>query len=110
MPINARLSLAQSRSSKTRSATEPSDEPPLHPTELNLIMRLRVWLDKLAPLPFARYLITFFVGVAATLGWQSYRDAAREQTIAAAPARLDLVRPSVDKLALRIPQLPAAAP
>src|SRR5258708_33516904 len=98
MPINARLSLAQSRSSKTRSATEPSDEPPLHPTELNLIMRLRVWLDKLAPLALARDLITFFVGVAATFALQSYRDATGEQTIAAAPSRLRVVRPRVDQL------------
>ncbi len=82
MPMNSKLSFAQSKFSKGRSATEPSDEPPLHPTELNLVMRLRVWLDKLAPLAFARYLIAFFIGVAATLAWQSYRDATREQTIA----------------------------
>src|SRR5260370_35662590 len=100
MPLNPKLSLAHSEFSKSRSATEASDEPPLHPTELNLIMRLRVWLDKLAPLAFARYLITFFVGVAATLAWQSYRDATREQTIAAAPASLDFVRQSVDNLAI----------
>jgi len=108
MPMNSKLSFAQSKFSKGRSATEPSDEPPLHPTELNLVMRLRVWLDKLAPLAFARYLIAFFIGVAATLAWQSYRDATREQTIAAAPASLDLVRQSVDKLAIEITKLQAA--
>ncbi len=106
--MNSKLSFAQSKFSKGRSATEPSDEPPLHPTELNLVMRLRVWLDKLAPLAFARYLIAFFIGVAATLAWQSYRDATREQTIAAAPASLDLVRQSVDKLAIEITKLQAA--
>jgi len=106
--MNSKLSLAQSEFSKGRWATEPSDEPPLHPTELNLAMRVRVWLGKLTPLAFARYLITFFIGVAATLAWQSYRDATREQTIAAAPASLDLVRQSVDKLAVEITKLQAA--
>ena len=53
-------------------------------------------------------MITFFIGVAATLAWQSYRDATREQTIAAAPASLDLVRQSVDKLAIEITKLQAA--
>src|SRR5258708_19956286 len=88
MPMNSKLSLAQSEFSKSRSATEPSDEPPLHPTELNLIMRLRVWLDKLAPLAFAPYLITFFVGVALTFALPSYPAATPAQKIAAAPPPL----------------------
>src|SRR5713101_6747710 len=88
MPMNSKLSLAQSEFSKGRLATEPSDEPPLHPTELNLVMRVRVWLDKLAPLAFARFLITFFIGVAATLAWQSYRNATREEMIAPASTSL----------------------
>src|SRR5260221_6324341 len=101
--MSSRLSLPLSEFSKGRWATEPSDEPPLHPTELNLVMRVRVWLDKLAPLAFARFLITFFIGVAAPLAWHSYRDATREQTIAAAPAAsLDLLRQSGDKLAIAI--------
>ncbi len=33
----------------------------------SLVTRVRSWLDKLAPLAFARYLITFFMGVAAIL-------------------------------------------
>ena len=65
-------------------------------------------LGKLAPLVFARYLITFFIGVAATLAWQSYRDATREEMIGATPASLDLVRQSVDKLAVEITKLQAA--
>ncbi len=86
----------------------PSGEPPLHPSELNLVTKALSWLSKLAPLVFARYLITFFIGVAATLAWQSYRDATREEMIAAAPASLDLVRQSVDKLAAEITKLQAA--
>src|SRR5258708_6780546 len=66
MPMNSKLGLALSEFSKGRSATEPSNEPPLHPSELTLVTRVRSWLGKLAPLVFARYLITFFIGVAAT--------------------------------------------
>ena len=106
--MSSRLSLPLSEFSKGRWATEPSDEPPLHPTELNLVMRARSWLGKLAPLAFARYLIAFFIGVIATLAWQSYRDGMRGETIPVAPASLDLMRQSVDKLAIEIAKLQAA--
>jgi len=56
----------------------------------------------------ARFLLLFCIGVAATLAWQSYRDATREEMIAATPASLDLVRQSVDKLAVEITKLQAA--
>jgi hypothetical protein len=108
MPMNSELSLALSEFSKGRWAAVPSGEPPLHPSELNLVTKALSWLGKLAPLVFARYLITFFIGVAATLAWQSYRDATREEMIAAAPTNLDLVRQSVDKLAVEITKLQAA--
>jgi len=71
-------------------------------------MRARSWLGKLAPLAFARYLIAFFIGVIATLAWQSYRDGMRGETIPVAPASLDLMRQSVDKLAIEIAKLQAA--
>ena len=106
--MNSKLSLALSEFSKGRWAAVPSGEPPLQPSELNLVTKALSWLGKLAPLVFARYLITFFIGVAATLAWQSYRDATREEMIAATPASLDLVRQSVDKLAVEITKLQAA--
>jgi hypothetical protein len=102
MPMNSKLRLALSEFSKGRWATEPSNEPPLHPTELNLVTRTRLWLDKLDPFAFARYLIAFFIGAAATLAWQSYRNTTREELIAAAPASLDSVRQSIDRLAAEI--------
>jgi hypothetical protein len=102
MPMNSRLRLAISEFSRGRWAAEPSDEPPLHPTELNLATKVLSWLGKLAPLAFARYLITFFIGVGAALAWQSYRDATREEMMTTAPANLDLVRQSLDKLAAEI--------
>jgi hypothetical protein len=108
MPMNSRLRLAISEFSKGRWAAEPPDEPPLHPTELNLTTKVLSWLGKLAPLVFARYLITFFIGVIAALAWQSYRDGMREELIATAPANLDLVRRSIDRLAGEIIKVEAA--
>jgi hypothetical protein len=101
-PMNSRLRLAISEFSQGRWAAEPSAEPPLHPTELNLATKVLSWLGKLAPLAFARYLIAFFIGVVAALAWQSYRDVTREEMIATAPANLDLMRQSIDKLAAEI--------
>src|SRR5258708_3333507 len=78
MPMNSALSLALSEFSKGGWAIEPSNDPPLHPTERNLIMRARLWLGKVVPLAFARFLMFFFIGVVATLAWQFYGGAARE--------------------------------
>src|SRR6266481_7762093 len=78
MPMNSGLTSALSEFSKGGWATEPSNEPPLHPTERNLIMRARLWLGKAVPFAFARFLVIFFIGVAATLAWQSYGATARE--------------------------------
>src|SRR5215831_3755624 len=95
------------------------DEPPLHPSELHRITRAR---------SFVRFLIIFFIGITATLAWQSYGGAARK-TMASWSPRLawlappltpapsdqivaisrDLagVRQSVDKLATDITKLQA---
>jgi len=108
MPMKPNLTVALSEFSKGRWAAEPSDEPPLHPTELNLVTRVWSRLGKLGPLAFARYLIAFFIGVAATLAWQSYRGTPKEEMIVAAPASLDSVRQSVDKLAVEITKVQAA--
>jgi hypothetical protein len=117
--------------SKNPFATEPSDGPPLHPSELNRITRARLWLSKVAaPFAFARFLIIFFIGVAATLTWQSYGGAAREaiatwsphlgwlappaapagaspDQLAAVSRGLAVVRQSIDKLAADITRLEA---
>jgi hypothetical protein len=107
MPMKPNLMVALSGFSKGRWAAEPSNEPPLHPTELNLVTRAWSRLGKLGPLAFARYLIAFFIGVTATLALQSYRDATREEKIVAAPAGLDSLRQSVDKLAAEIAKVKA---
>ena len=119
--MNSRLSLALSEFSKGGWATEPSNEPPLHPTERNLIMR---------PLAFARVLMIFSIGFAAGIAWQSYGGAARTAIAswsphldwlapAAAPGgtsperlkamslALAAARQSLDKLATEMSKLPA---
>jgi hypothetical protein len=68
----------KSEFSKSGLAAELSSEPPLHPSELSWIKRARLRLGKLIPFAFVRFLVIFFIGVAATLAWQSYGATARE--------------------------------
>jgi hypothetical protein len=74
---SSRLSVALSEFSKSRWAGEPSNEPPLHPTELDLIRSVRSSRVKRALLALAGFLIAFCVGIAATLSWQSHGDKVR---------------------------------
>jgi hypothetical protein len=71
-------SLASTDFSRARRTTEPSNEPLLQPAARNLITRARLRLGKLVSFAFARHLMMFFIGVAATLAWQSYSGAARK--------------------------------
>jgi hypothetical protein len=137
MPMNSGLTSALSEFTKRSGFSknplaEPSNEPPLHPSELSLIARARLRLGKVVPFAFVRFLVIFFIGVVATLVWQSHGDAAR-QTITnwsphlgwlapAAPPPVDAssdrlkaaslalasVRQSVDKLAAEIARLQVA--
>ena len=70
-------------------------------------------LGKRAAFAFAYYMIVFSVGIAATLAWQTYGDAARQliapaasapdqQQINAVSLDLDSVRRSIDGLAIAI--------
>jgi hypothetical protein len=56
----------------------PVGAPPASPSGLKneLFANARRRLDKLSPLAFARYLIAFFIGVAATVAWQSWNGRA----------------------------------
>jgi len=57
----------KSEFSKRGLAAELASEPPLHPSELNFITRVRLRLGKLVPFAFVRALMIFLIGVAATL-------------------------------------------
>jgi len=73
----------------------------------------RASLGILAPLAFAHYLIALLLGIAATLVWQSYGDAARHMIASAASSLdqqqsdaialdLDAIQKSIDGLATSI--------
>jgi hypothetical protein len=91
MPMSPNLTSAlseftkKSEFSKSDLAAELSSEPPLHPSELSLIRRTRLRLGKLVPFAFVRFLMIFFIGVAATLAWQSYGGAAKGTIASWAP-------------------------
>jgi hypothetical protein len=57
-------------------------------------------LGRLHPLTFARYLITFSVGLAVALAWQSYSGATREAaSLKAISLDRDALRQSIDRIA-----------
>jgi hypothetical protein len=66
----------RSELAKSPSAAESSNES-LHPARPNLMTRMRGWRDKLVASAFVRYMLAIFIGIAATLAWQSYSGAAR---------------------------------
>src|SRR5260370_469612 len=99
------------------SLLKPSVEaPPVRSTDIKTDRWPKGWwwrLSNLAPLAFARYLTAFFIGVTATVGWQTYGDAAREMIAPAASSAdqqrfdalgldLDEERQSIDRVATSI--------
>jgi hypothetical protein len=60
-------------------------------------------LGRLDPLAFARYLITFSVGLAVALAWQSYSGATREAaSLKTLSLDRDAVRQSIDRIATNL--------
>lgn len=86
--MNRSLASALSEFSKGEWATEPLKDPPPPSTEGNLVRRS--WLDGLA-----RYLIAFFIGVVATLAWQSYRDGSKIDKLAAEITKVQVVEQGI---------------
>ncbi len=76
------LSSTQSEFPEDRWATEPPIQARIRPTDRRIKQPL---LDKRASGGFARFLIIFCIGVAATLVWQSYGDVAREMIADSSP-------------------------
>lgn len=74
------VSHARSKTWEDERPTEPSSDAKLRPVDLEYerFSRKRPSRGNRALRAFARFLITFCIGVAATLAWQSYGDAARE--------------------------------
>ena len=116
VPISTMPSHTQPEFSAPSFLVKPSVEAfSIPPTELKNDQSHsgRPSFRKRTPLAFAYYMIVFSVGVAATLAWQIYGDAA-SRLIAAAPSTsdqqrlnaisldLDAVRRSIDGLAIGI--------
>jgi hypothetical protein len=90
----------------------PVEAPSAAPADLDKWFSLvRLLLDKLDPLAFARYLIAFFIGSVATIAWQSYVGSAGPAAASAAtrPEQqqlnailLDSARRTIDRLAANI--------
>jgi len=104
MPTSSRQSVALSGFSERRWATEP----PLHPSELDLIESVRSSRLKRASFVLAGFLIAVCIGIAATLAWQSYGDMARG-TIANLSPRLAWLAPHATPVADAAPAVSASA-
>jgi len=95
--MSAMPSPAQSEVSEgSRPVRPPAETPALRPDELenDRSSSGRRSLAKRAPLAIVRFLITFGIGVGATLAWQSYGDAAREMIANSSPQLAWLAPPS----------------
>jgi hypothetical protein len=91
---------------------EPVEAPPVSPSDQrnDLFSNGRLFLDQLEPFIVARYLIGFFIGVAATIAWQFHVSRAGMAIVSAgAPPDqrlnailLDTVRRSIDQIGIDI--------
>jgi hypothetical protein len=102
---------ARSDSPTERWPTEPSDAQP-HPLDLDQqtvpFANRRASLPRRSSRALFRFLVTFCVGVAATLAWQSYGDVARA-TIATAYPQLAWVAPQAAPVAQTASDAPTPA-
>jgi hypothetical protein len=85
--MSAMPSPAQSEFSEGSLTIKPGDVPAVHPDDLrnDQFPRKPRSVAKRTWLALARFLITFGIGVGATLAWQSYGDTAREMIANASP-------------------------
>ena len=99
------MSSTRSDFSAGRRATRPSLDPSPQPADLrNWFPSERPSLGNRASRALARFLITLCIGVAATLAWQSYGDAAREMIASASP-RLAWLAPQAAPVARTAPDV-----
>ena len=109
--MSAMPSPAQSEFYAGLLPVEPSVEPPpVRPTaiENDQFPNGKPSLRKRASRALARFLITFCIGVAATFGWQSYGDAAREMIVNSYP-QLGWFAPQAEPIAQNTPDMIALA-
>ena len=108
--MSAMPSPAQTEFSEGSLPVKPSVEAPvIRPADLknDRSPKRRQSLGARIPLAITRFLITFGIGVAATLAWQSYGDAAREMIANASP-QLSWLAPQAASVGQSAPDEPAA--
>jgi hypothetical protein len=97
-------------------ATGPSIDATLHSAELkeDRFQSVRPSFGRRASRALARFLITFCIGVAATLAWQAYGDAAREMIASSfpqlgwlAPQAAPVSQTALDMIASAAPAAPS---
>ncbi len=112
--MSAMPSPAQPEFSEGSLTIKPSgDVPTIHPADLrnDQFPPSPQSFVKRASLALARFLITFCIGVGATLAWQSYGDTAREMIASASPQLAWLALPAAqDPTETVAPAGPAVAP
>jgi hypothetical protein len=108
MATSSRLRVALSEFSEGRWAAEPPIDPPLHPTELDLIQNMRSSRVKRALLALAGLLTAFGIGIAATLAWQSHGNAVRAMIANSSP-QLAWLAPQAASVADAAPTASASA-
>jgi hypothetical protein len=107
MATSSRLRVALSEFSEGRWAAEPPIDPPLHPTELDLIQNMRLSRVKRALLALAGILLAFCIGIAATVAWQSHGNTVRGMIANLSP-QLSWLAPQAAPVAEAAPTAPAS--
>jgi hypothetical protein len=108
--MSSTLSPTQSEFSTGRWSTEPvpDDAPRLPDLKGGRVKSKRPSFGRRASRALVRFLIAFGVGIAATLAWQSYGDAAREM-IASSSEQLGWLAPQAAGVAQAAPRMIAPA-
>src|SRR6266571_9427135 len=108
--MSSTLSRTRSEFSAGRWATEPLVDATLRPADLknDRSPSKRPSLGKRASRALSRFLIMFCMGIATTLAWQSYGDAAREMIASSSP-QLGWLAPQAAPVAQTAPNMIAPA-
>src|SRR5260370_7811242 len=117
--IRRNVSVAQNANAPT-PIRDSLHDPPARDPPSKPVTRVRSSLHRLVPFAFLRFLMIFFIGVVATLAWQSYGRAAREviagwfaprPAAQAAPTRFpDASSDDLFAMSRTLPALPPAFP
>jgi hypothetical protein len=114
VPMSSAQSSIQSKSARRWAIEEPTEEPcwatedlSFPPADNDQLRSERLPPGSPASRVLGRFLITFCIGVAATLAWQSFGDVAREMIANSSP-RLGWMAPPAAPVAEVVPAAPSS--